>query len=74
MSITYIGRGFRNICGKIGYVDKFDNVWVRGPSRTPGEPFEWDVQLSRAGKQMLGRFSRDKSHLNVSLKGRITHR
>lgn len=57
-----------------GYVDKFGNIWTKGPSRTKGQPFEWDVQLSRTGKQQLGRFSRDGSHLNVSLDGRITHK
>ena len=56
-----------------GYVDKFGNIWTKGPSRTKGEPFEWDVQLSKKGREQLGRFSKDGSHLNVSLKGRITH-
>lgn len=44
-----------------GYMDKFGNEWTRGPSRTAGEPFEWDVQLP------------DGSHWNISLKGRVTH-
>jgi hypothetical protein len=36
--------------------------WNRtGPSRTAGQPFEWDVQLP------------DGRHLNVSLHGEITH-
>ena len=56
------------------YIDKFDNIWTKGPSRTAGEPFEWDVQLSKRGKEMLGWLSRDGSHINVSLKGIITHR
>ncbi|PIC05763.1 hypothetical protein CS060_03230 [Anoxybacillus flavithermus] len=56
-----------------GHIDRFGNIWTKGPSRTKGEPFEWDVQLSKRGKQMLGHLSRDGSHLNVSLKGRITH-
>lgn len=38
------------------------------------EPFEWDIQLSELGKKQLGWASRDKKHLNVSLKGKITHR
>ncbi|QBY07089.1 hypothetical protein E5F05_01815 (plasmid) [Deinococcus metallilatus] len=59
--------------GRTGYVDRFGNVWIKGPSRTPGEAFEWDVQLSRQGKSQLGWASRDGSHLNVSLRGRITH-
>ena len=57
-----------------GYIDKFDNIWTKGPSRTAGEPFEWDVQLSKRRKEMLGWLSRDGSHINVSLKGIITHR
>jgi hypothetical protein len=44
---------------KGGYIDKFGNVWERGPSWTAGEAFEWD------GKPL--------NHLNVSLKGIITH-
>jgi RHS repeat-associated protein len=57
-----------------GYVDRFGNEWVKGPSRTAGEPVEWDVQLSPTGQAQLGWASRDGSHLNVSLEGRITHR
>jgi hypothetical protein len=56
-----------------GIRDKFGNVWVRGESRTPGELFEWDVQLSDLGRKKLGWASRDVKHINVSLKGRITH-
>lgn len=55
-------------------MDRFDNVWTKGPSRTAGEPFEWDVQLSKTGREKLGWLSRDNSHLNVSLKGEITHK
>ncbi len=36
-----------------GYIDKFGNVWEKGPSRTIGEAFEWDVQLSKQGKKIL---------------------
>ncbi|MBO8157906.1 MAG: hypothetical protein H0Z32_15895 [Bacillaceae bacterium] len=57
-----------------GYVDKFGNIWTKGPSRTKGQDFEWDVQLSRQGKNQLGDWSRDGSHLNVSLDGKITHK
>lgn len=57
-----------------GYIDKFDNEWIKGPSRTSGESFEWDVQLSKQGKKQLGHDSRDGTHLNVSLRGRITHK
>jgi filamentous hemagglutinin len=44
-----------------GYIDRFRREWVKGPSRTAGEHFEWDVQLANG------------DHLNVSLTGRITH-
>jgi len=57
-----------------GYVDRFGNEWVKGPSRTKGQPYEWDVQLSTQGKSKLGWATRDKSHLNVSIDGRITHK
>ena len=57
-----------------GFVDRFGNVWTKGPSRTRGQLFEWDVQLSRTGRIQLGWATRDGSHLNVSLDGKITHR
>ena len=57
-----------------GYVDRFGNEWVRGPSRTEGQAFEWDVQLSRTGKAQLGWATRDGSHANVSLDGHIMHK
>jgi hypothetical protein len=44
-----------------GYVDKFGNEWTKGPSRTKGQPFEWDVQRP------------DGSHWNISLDGKVTH-
>lgn len=56
-----------------GFVDKYGNLWTKGPSRTEGQAFEWDVQLSKTGKSQLGWASRDGAHLNVSLDGRITH-
>lgn len=56
------------------FVDRFGNIWTSGESRTKGQLFEWDVQLSRSGIQQLGKFTRDKRHLNVSLDGRITHK
>ena len=56
-----------------GYIDKFGNVWTKGPSRTIGEAFEWDVQLSKKGANMLDWLSRDGAHINVSLKGIVTH-
>ncbi len=56
-------------------MDKFDNIWTKGPSRTKGEAFEWDVQLSKRGKEKIGWLSHDanKGHVNVSLKGKVTH-
>jgi hypothetical protein len=63
-----INRGKNN-----GYIDRFNNEWIAGPSRTPGELFEWDIQLSALGKKKIGWASRDGNHVNVSLKGRITH-
>ena len=57
-----------------GYLDNFDNEWVKGPSRTAGQEFEWDVQLSKLGTKQLGWASRDDKHLNVSLDGKITHK
>ncbi|WP_074996017.1 polymorphic toxin type 17 domain-containing protein [Streptomyces misionensis] len=66
---TGLPRGARK-----GYIDRFGNEWIKGPSRTAGQPFEWDVQLSKLGKAKLGWLSRDGSHLNVSLDGEITHK
>ena len=57
-----------------GYIERFGNEWTKGPSRTPGQPFEWDVPLSPLGQKQLGWASRDGIHLNVSLDGKITHR
>jgi len=57
-----------------GYVDKFGNEWFKGPSRTAGQAFEWDVQLSSKGKAQLGWATRDGSHLNISLDGKIRHK
>lgn len=60
--------------GDHGYLDRFGNEWVRGPSRTQGESFEWDVQLSEAGRRQLGWLSRDGRHINVNREGQVTHR
>ena len=60
--------------GERGYLDRFGNEWTRGPSRTAGESFEWDVQLSTSGRQQLGWLSRDGQHINVNRRGEITHR
>jgi hypothetical protein len=47
--------------GDRGFVDLNGNLWKRGRSITPGEAFEWDVQLGGAG------------HLNVDLGGNVSH-
>jgi RHS repeat-associated protein len=65
---TPLPRGTRR-----GYIDRFDNEWIRGPSRTSGDAFVWDVQLSSRGRAQLGWLSRDGNHVNVSLGGRVTH-
>jgi filamentous hemagglutinin len=54
-----------------GYLDRFKNEWAKGPF---DQPFEWDIQLSNLGKKQLGWASRDGTHINVSLDGKITHR
>lgn len=56
-----------------GYLDRFGNEWVKGPSRTVGQAYEWDVQLSRTGNAQIGWLSRDGRHVNVSLGGEVTH-
>lgn len=56
-----------------GYLDNFGNEWTKGPSRTPGQAFEWDIQLSHSGRKQLGWASRDGRHVNVSLDGKLTH-
>jgi hypothetical protein len=57
-----------------GYIDRFGNEWTVGPSRTEGHPFEWDVQLSRQGREKIGWLSRDNRHVNVDPFGEVTHR
>ncbi|WP_028388988.1 polymorphic toxin type 17 domain-containing protein [Legionella fairfieldensis] len=66
-----------------GYIDRFGNEWVKGPTRTKGHDFEWDVRLSRAGENyfakleaQFGPFVRklnDGPYINVSPFGHITH-
>jgi hypothetical protein len=56
-----------------GYLDRFGNEWVKGPSRTAGQPFEWDVQLGRNATPGMGKLSRDGKHVNISLDGEWTH-
>ncbi len=60
--------------GRVAFIDRFGNKWVKGVPRTPGQPKEWDVQLSEAGKRAYGSRTRDNTHLNVSYDGRITHK
>jgi hypothetical protein len=55
-------------------LDPLGNEWFVGPSRITGQPFEWDVQLSRSGREMIGWLSRDGMHMNVSRWGEVTHR
>jgi RHS repeat-associated protein len=56
-----------------GLLDRFGNEWVRGPSRTAGQAFEWDVQLGRNATPGMRSLSSSGSHVNVSLDGRVTH-
>jgi hypothetical protein len=56
-----------------GYLDRFGNEWTRGPSRTASEPFEWDVQLGIHATPGVKALSSDGKHINVSLRGRVTH-
>jgi hypothetical protein len=55
-----------------GFIDNYGNEWRKGPSRTAGEAFEWDVIPSK--QTGIANLSRDGSHVNVSLKGVVTHR
>lgn len=56
-----------------GFMDNFGNEWVKGPTRTVGDSHEWDV-IPKNVNSGLANFSRDGSHVNVSLQGVITHR
>jgi RHS repeat-associated protein len=56
-----------------GYLDRFGNEWVKGGSRTPGQPHEWDVQLGGNATPGMRQLSSDGSHVNVSLDGKVTH-
>ncbi|MDR2754582.1 MAG: hypothetical protein LBC20_02640 [Planctomycetaceae bacterium] len=48
--------------------------WVKGPSRTPGHAFEWDVQLPKyRGDSCFRLLSPDGKHVNVTLDGQIAH-
>jgi filamentous hemagglutinin len=65
---------FRKTDDKKGYYDRMNNIWRKGPSRTLGLPFEWDVTLSETGRNQLGWAASKGKQLNVSLDGRITHK
>ena len=56
-----------------GFIDQFGNEWVKGESRTAGEDWEWDVQIGRHATEGFKKASRDGRHVNISLKGRVTH-
>jgi hypothetical protein len=64
-----------------GYIDRFGNEWIKGPSRTLGDTFEWDVQLSQTGKNYFAKFEKEferniiknNSYVNISPRGEITH-
>ena len=62
-----------------GALDRFGNEWVKGPSRTKGQDFEWDVQLTPAQQKNWQHLYAEKgkkgkiTHLNISLDGKITH-
>ncbi len=56
-----------------GFIDKFGNEWVQGPSRTPGQAWEWDVQLGRNANAYFREKARGGTHVNVSWDGEITH-
>jgi filamentous hemagglutinin len=55
-----------------GYIDRFDNEWIRPRGYIVGER-HWDVQLSSIGRQQLGWASRTGGYINVSEDGRIVH-
>jgi hypothetical protein len=60
-----------------GYVDRFGNVWKKGPYH--GDPnkdfdFEWDVQLSEKGLKKWGQYTKNnKKYINVTPDGEISH-
>ena len=56
-----------------GFRDEMHIEWVKGPSRTAGDDFEWDVQLSKKGLKCYDSVRKGRNHLNVSPEGRIKH-
>jgi hypothetical protein len=70
--------------GRKGIKDVYDNIWYKGSSKSTrfGEEWEWDVWLSSKGRAMYEELYKEKfphkrfsevAHLNVSLKGKLTH-
>jgi hypothetical protein len=59
--------------GRKYFRDHWGNLWGTGPSRTRGDAFEWDVQLSPNAPAWMRGLSRDGRHIDVSLSGRISH-
>ena len=56
-----------------GYIDRFGNEWTKGPTRTTGEAFEWDVIPGRNARTWFKDLAKDGTHVNVSLGGVVTH-
>jgi hypothetical protein len=56
-----------------GYLDEFGNLWTKGPTRTKGEAFEWDVQVADGAPKWIKDIAKDGTHINVSLTGKVTH-
>lgn len=67
-----------------GIKDAYDNIWYKGSSKSTrfGEAWEWDVCLSSKGRAMYEKLYKERfphkkfsevTHLNVSLKGKLTH-
>lgn len=57
-----------------GYIDREGRIWRKGPSRTAGEPYEWDVTLNGTTRWVMPNGDvRTINHFNVSLQGQITH-
>ena len=65
----------RNRSGKPSYVDRFGNIWTKGPNHGGGSAaFEWDVVLSESGRRVWGRALRPgKTHINVTVDGFLSH-
>lgn len=57
---------------KNGFIDAYGNEWRKGNSRTKGEHIEWDV-IPKNKNSGIANLSRDGSHVNVSLEGRVSH-